>query len=87
MRERVSVFQTAARSNFLNCGKSPVSRSKQKKADVEPKMKQACVELEARNALVAELEARAAELEKQPEHNALQMCVAELKCFLFQKRL
>lgn len=64
MLERILLFETAMRTRVLKSGKSPERMLMQKKADVEDGAKQACVQLDARKARVAELEARAIESEK-----------------------
>lgn len=61
---RLPALSSAARTKVLKGSKSSGTSLKEKKADVEDEVKQACIELNLLKALVAELEACAKELEK-----------------------
>lgn len=74
--------KTAARLKVENSSKPPATGSKETKTYVDDKMNQASVKLDARNARVAEPDARAKEVEKQLEHSVSQMRVAECKFLL-----
>lgn len=53
--------------------------SKQKKVDVESKLEQTRIELDAWNARVADLDARGTDLKKPLEYSASQVCVTRTK--------
>lgn len=65
LREREWALVTTARAKVSKSGKSPATGSKQKNSDAEAKVAQACLELGAWDARVAELEACAIKGEKQ----------------------
>lgn len=77
--ERVSSLNTAVRAPVLIGGKSPATRSKRKKAEAEAHKGQAWVKLNAWNARVVDLEARATAFEKEIEQSASQKRVPKSK--------
>lgn len=85
--KRLSSLKTTARAKATKKKLIMGKKMKQKRADVEDEIAQARVELDGRKARVAELEARAAEMEKRPEQSASQLRVAEFKYLLFMMRL
>lgn len=79
LHARVSSFKTSAHAKISKGGKSPATRLKRKKANVEAEVEKACVELNAWNARLPEMEAYASELKKQLEQSAPQVRIAESK--------
>lgn len=75
----VSALKSDTRARALIGNKLPATRSKRNTVKLEAKVRQACVELDARDSRAAELGARATELEKQIEQSASPMRVAGSK--------
>lgn len=57
--EYMSALENAGRDIVSTCGKLPARMMKQKKADVETEMRQACIALNAQSERVKKLEAYA----------------------------
>lgn len=77
--ERVSSLDTAERAKVSKGGKLPATRSKLKNGNVEAEVENVRVELGARNARVAVLKARTADLEKRLEQSSWQVHATESK--------
>lgn len=69
----MSVFEAAARPEVLNGGRSPATRLKKKKDDVEAEVEQMSVDLNARSARVAELEGLFSKLELEAQFSKLEL--------------
>lgn len=77
MRERMKALEPATRASVSKGGISPATRSQQMEADIEADVAQARLDLDARDARVAKLEARTIEKKKHPEKRSSLVRVAE----------